>query len=69
MSWTGPNGTAHNWDHGDGVALIPSQVGEVALDTGFVFVGYGLDVPSHGLDDYDGLDVEGKVVLALYGMP
>ena len=69
MSWTGPNGTAHSWDHGDGVALIPSQVGEVVLDTGFVFVGYGLDVPSHGLDDYDGLDVEGKVVLALYGMP
>ena len=69
MSWTGPHGTARSWDHGDGVALIPSQVGEVALDTGFVFVGYGLDVPSHGLDDYDGLDVEGKVVLALYGMP
>jgi len=69
MSWTGPDGTAHSWSQGDGVTLVPSQVGEVALDTGFVFVGYGLDVPSHGLDDYAGLDVEGKVVLALYGMP
>ena len=69
LSWTGPDGTAHSWSQGDGVALMPSQVGDVALDTGFVFVGYGLDVPSHGLDDYAGLDVEGKVVLALYGMP
>ncbi|MFW2343619.1 M20/M25/M40 family metallo-hydrolase [Brevundimonas sp.] len=69
LSWTGPDGAAHSWSQGDGVALMPTQVGEVALDTGFVFVGYGLDVPSHGLDDYAGLDVEGKVVLALYGMP
>lgn len=70
LRWTGPDGEAHDWSQGDGVALFPSvTVGEVALDTGFVFVGYGLDVPSAGIDDYAGLDVRGKVVLAMYGMP
>jgi len=69
LGWTGPDGAVHNWTHGDGVALMPTQVGDVALDTGFVFVGYGLDVPGQGLNDYEGLDVRGKVVLALYGMP
>jgi Zn-dependent M28 family amino/carboxypeptidase len=34
-----------------------------------VFVGYGLDSPEHGFDDYSGLDVRGKVVVMLSGMP
>lgn len=34
-----------------------------------VFVGYGLDSPNHGYDDYSGLDVRGKVVVMLSGMP
>ncbi len=34
-----------------------------------VFVGYGLDMPSHGFDDYRGLDVRGKIVVALSGVP
>lgn len=34
-----------------------------------VFVGYGLVAPDLGQDDYAGLDVEGKVVLMLSGMP
>ena len=34
-----------------------------------VFVGYGLDAPAQGLDDYAGLDVRGKIVVALWGFP
>ena len=34
-----------------------------------VFVGYGLDMPSHGFDDYRGLDVRGKIVVVLSGIP
>jgi len=34
-----------------------------------VFVGYGLDMPSHGFDDYRGLDVRGKIVVVLSGLP
>lgn len=39
------------------------------LDTGLVFVGYGLDDPLLGFDDYRGLDVAGKTVVALSGTP
>jgi Zn-dependent M28 family amino/carboxypeptidase len=39
------------------------------VDAPRVFVGYGLDMPSHGFDDYHGLDVRGKIVVALSGVP
>ena len=39
------------------------------LDAGVVFVGYGLDVPAKGFDDYAGLDVRGKIVAVLSGIP
>ena len=34
-----------------------------------VFVGYGISAPGKSLDEYAGLDVKGKVVLALKGSP
>ena len=34
-----------------------------------VFVGFGLVAPEHGRDDYRGLDVKGKIVVALNGAP
>jgi hypothetical protein len=34
-----------------------------------VFVGYGLDNPQLGFNDYAGLDVRGKIVIALWGFP
>ena len=43
----------------------PDQV--LAADT--VFVGYGLDSPTHGFDDYSGIDVRGKIVVLLSGVP
>lgn len=41
----------------------------LAVDAPLVFVGYGLDMPSHGFDDYRGLDVRGKIVVVLSGTP
>src|SRR5439155_704659 len=41
--------------------------GEVAGDV--VFVGYGADFPERGYDDYSGVDVRGKIALALDGTP
>ncbi|HVQ08509.1 MAG TPA: M28 family metallopeptidase [Allosphingosinicella sp.] len=41
----------------------------LALSAPLVFVGYGLDMPSHGFDDYRGLDVRGKIVVVLNGVP
>ena len=39
------------------------------MDAPLVFVGYGLVAPEHGRDDYAGLDVKGKIVVALSGAP
>ncbi|HEX8572533.1 MAG TPA: M28 family metallopeptidase [Allosphingosinicella sp.] len=40
-----------------------------AIDSEVVFVGYGLQAPELGIDDYRGLDVRGKVVAILSGFP
>lgn len=47
--------------------LFCSAAGEV--EAGAVFAGYGLSAPDLGYDDYDGLDVKGKVVVVLRGVP
>ena len=47
--------------------LALSANGEVEGD--LVFVGYGLSAPEKGYDDYEGISVQGKIVLALRGMP
>jgi hypothetical protein len=40
-----------------------------AIDAEVVFVGYGLQAPELGIDDYKDLDVRGKVVAVLSGFP
>lgn len=34
-----------------------------------VFVGYGFDVPELGLDSYEGVDLDGKIAIVLFGTP
>ncbi len=41
----------------------------LALEAPLVFAGYGLDLPARGYDDYRGLDVRGKIVVAIDGTP
>jgi hypothetical protein len=56
--------------HGQEVMVSPSpEEGRVAVEAPVVFVGYGLQAPELGIDDYNGLDVRGKVVVALGGFP
>lgn len=40
-----------------------------AIDAPLIFVGYGLDEPLLGMDDYRGLDTRGAIVVALAGVP
>lgn len=40
-----------------------------SIEAPVVFVGYGLDAPAAGLNDYAGLDVKGKIVAVLPGTP
>ncbi|HEV2816529.1 MAG TPA: M28 family metallopeptidase [Allosphingosinicella sp.] len=41
----------------------------LALEAPLVFAGYGLDMPSHGFNDYRGLDARGRIVVVLAGTP
>jgi hypothetical protein len=56
--------------HGQEVVLTPTpDEAPVAIEAPAVFVGYGLEAPELGIDDYEGLDVRGKVVVVLNGFP
>jgi Zn-dependent M28 family amino/carboxypeptidase len=39
------------------------------IDAPLVFVGYGLHLPNQGHDDFDGIDVKGKIAVVLSGGP
>ena len=52
------------------LGLTPSVLEKArAIDAGLVFAGYGLSDPALGIDDYAGLDVRGKIVVAFRGTP
>jgi len=40
-----------------------------SVEASLVFAGYGLDLPARGYDDYEGLEVRGKIVVVLNGHP
>lgn len=52
-----------------GVDCILPEVAPGALTAGVVFASYGIRELKLGRDDYEGLDVRGKVVLVLAGAP
>ncbi len=45
------------------------KAGETKAEGAVVFVGYGIDDPKAGQNDYAGLDVKGKIVAVLTGFP
>ncbi len=52
--------------------VIGTRTGEAEVkvaDSDLVFVGYGVDAPELGWNDYDGLDVKGKTVVILVNDP
>ncbi|HEX8585557.1 MAG TPA: M28 family metallopeptidase [Allosphingosinicella sp.] len=52
------------------VLVAPSPVaGAQAVEAPVVFVGYGIDSPAAGIEDYKGLDVKGKIVAMFGGSP
>jgi len=69
LTITGPGGS-RTWANGTSLVFRPST-GEPATDltATAVFVGYGLDAPAQGFDDFAGLDVRGKIVVYLNGLP
>ena len=51
--------------------VIDPEPGQAAssVTAAVVFAGFGIDAPELGVDDYAGLEVEGKIVLILVGAP
>jgi Zn-dependent M28 family amino/carboxypeptidase len=66
---SGPAGE-RSWKHATDV-LVNLNPLEPKYDVSapLVFVGYGIECPRLGIDDYRGLDVRGKIVVALRGFP
>ena len=57
-------------EQGKDAALRPSVTEKLhKLSAGFVFVGYGVHDARYGIDDYRGLDLNGKIAVALSGTP
>jgi Zn-dependent M28 family amino/carboxypeptidase len=56
--------------HGQQVIVGPTALeASQNVEAPVMFVGYGLDSPANGFDDYRGLDVRGKIVAVLSGAP
>ncbi|KUJ83173.1 aminopeptidase [Microbulbifer flavimaris] len=53
----------------DFVASPPTVSQDLAATAPLVFVGFGIEAPEFGIDDYAGLDVRGKIVVVLSGRP
>jgi len=68
-----PSGITIAGEHfanGTDVSLYPnSAFPDQSITADTVFVGYGLDAPEIGSNDYHGLDVRGKIAVALWGYP
>jgi Zn-dependent M28 family amino/carboxypeptidase len=63
-------GEAASWEFGEHwVGTSFGEGTEHPIDAELVFVGYGVTAPEHGWDDYDGIDVRGKIALVFVGDP
>ena len=54
---------------GDVVMYPNSAFPDQSIDADAVFVGYGIDGPEIGANDYAGVDVRGKIAVVLYPFP
>lgn len=65
------NGKDKTFDHSAGnfVILNPGTQNENIQMDSPAFIGYGINEPEKGWDDYAGIDVKGKWVIVLNGMP
>ena len=53
----------------DYFVMTSSQSAKAVIEAPAVFAGFGMVAEEHGRDDFDGLDVEGKIVFLLTGAP
>jgi hypothetical protein len=64
------DGKSQNLIYGDDYFLYPNpEVANVNVNAPLVFVGSGIDAPEIGFDDYNGIDVKGKICIVLQKSP
>jgi len=51
------------------MVLSPEKKESIELEGELIFVGYGIEAPEFGWDDYKGIDVNGKILVFLSGHP
>jgi len=65
-----PHGGAMDLKLGeDYVTNNQTQTADVDIDAPIVFVGYGIEAPEYGWNDFKGVDVKGKVLLLIVNQP
>ncbi len=69
LTFSGENAPAAFMPGTDFVVRSGASATQDLIEAPIVFVGFGLVAPKYGRDDYEGLDVEGKIVAYLYGAP
>ncbi len=63
-------GTAKSYRLGEDFVAFPmSGADELNSEAVPVFLGYGIEEPDHGWDDYEGLDVSGRIAVIVFGAP
>ncbi len=55
--------------HGRDVLIVPGAEATLAVEAPVVFAGFGIVAPDLGRNDFEGLDVRGKIVAMLLGAP
>ncbi|MBS1150126.1 MAG: Peptidase, partial [Myxococcaceae bacterium] len=71
LAFTGPLGKKLSLKYSDEfIAVAGSQVPSSKLESAeVVFVGFGIQAPEYGWDDFKGMDVKGKVLLVMNNDP
>lgn len=64
------SGDPASFPHAGEVLVAPSQLSATTdVSAPVVFAGFGIDAPRQGFNDYAGLNVKGKIVAVLSGIP
>lgn len=69
LSVTTPKGTMNLRQLDDAVIMDESQKPTSDVDSGVIFMGYGITAPEFNWNDYAGVDVKGKVLLMFVNEP
>ncbi|HEY8551331.1 MAG TPA: M20/M25/M40 family metallo-hydrolase [Vicinamibacterales bacterium] len=69
LTATGSGGELRLTSPDDVVAFSGTDRAQVTVDAPVVFVGYGITAPEFNWNDYAGVDVKGKIVLAMVNDP